>query len=110
MTGPPLYRSAGDYARPPAEPDRRTLFRRLRDEWVRGADGRTQAGLAAALDAVAGAGQAVTPQRIRDWAADGSDRAPPWWVVLWLCREVGAVVRLAPDLVTVEVAGPPGAP
>lgn len=64
------------------------LFHQLRREWTERV-GLTFADLARNLH--------TTPQRVANWAHGTSDRAPPWWVVLAMCRRLKMGVFVKPD-------------
>ena len=76
-----------------AEPPRYTLFKTLRDLWIKAApegETRTVSGLAKVLG--------VRRTRCSSWAT-GSDptHIPPWWVLMWLCDQLGMVIALGPS-------------
>lgn len=83
-----------------SEPDRRALYVTLRERWlkveapvVNPQTGEPEHRSVRLLASLLG-----TPkQACTQWATGSGDREPPpWWVVLWLCNELGLGVAIDP--------------
>lgn len=91
-------------ARPNEEPDRSAAFAALLRRWLDVPGevdrvGRSSERTMSALADILG----VPKQKIGKW---GSEIQPPWWVVMWLCQDLGFAVLIEPTGVSLVTATP----
>lgn len=95
-------------ARPGNEPDRAAMFRTLLRRWqdqIEPANrlGRPSDRSLSCLADILG----VSKQKIGKWNSLG-ESGPPWWVIMWLCADLGVSVLIEPS--GVSIVATPTAP
>ena len=73
---------------------RNSIFKTLRDQWLKSDRSRKSKDLAALLD--------VREQAVSQWCTGSDNREPPWWAILRLCHETGHHLEIFPGRVRIK--------